>query len=1088
MTRSSYAHFPKGLGRLALAGALALALGWAPSAVSAQTGTVVGTVTESGGLRALESVQVFIPGTGIGTLTNTAGRYLLLNVPTGQVTVRAEIVGYRAAETTVTVTADESVVADLSLAQTAIALDEVVVTGAGQATEIRMLGNTIATISSDDLEQKPITSLSEILTGREPGMVGLPTSGLTGEGAQIRIRGSSSLSQSNEPIIYVDGVRVDRSGGFGQGIGQGTAGAPSRLDDINPDAIERVEILKGAAAATLYGSEASNGVIQIFTKSGTTGEPSWTYTGEVGAVNYPGGVIPPNAGFARDDEQLQNMRALYNAPSLQLYEPLVVPIFEDWGFETGTYTTQALSVSGGTSAVTYFLSGRYQYENGPMGGTDRCEVGCAEDTNQRVQGSATINVFPTDKLRVRTSVNYSQVDHSTIENGNNIFGVNALLMFAQPQRGNCDQSAIAGYLRCTGAGNPTGQAAFMTPQEAIQQETTQDAQHFTGSLGADYAFSDSWNANLTFGVDFVNQFSTNFAPFGYAVDNFTTNNVDGQRSINDTNRRQITMDGKVNWNTTFGSRWTSGLTVGGQGFIEEVQEGWGSGQIFPGPGLEVVTATSLPLANEEFRQVVNAGFFGQWQVGFDDWIFATVGGRQDYNSAFGETESGQFYPKGSISIVPSSRPSWTSQTLSTFRVRAAIGKSGLQPGAFDKFTTFESQGSEIGPGVAPDNLGNENLRPEISTEWEFGAEFGLFNDVLSFDGTYWNRTVKDALVAKQFPLTGGFRNAQLDNIGEMTAWGLELQANWIAIEGSDRFNMDMFANAAYITEEINDMGGAPPIKVGGSYTRYRNFLDEGLPPGAHLGAKLLSVPDGSLPVDLNNDGTPDTRDQLLQILEDPVPFSEITFKNNTGGLMLVDEDGDGDFLDHFLGKPTPDWQGSLGLNIGFLSNFRLSTMFEYRTGDYWRNNLTGAFRQSNATIGRNLEQTATAESNMMNPASTPESRLEALETWVFELSALFPQSGLNTIKSANFTRWRELALTYTLPRSALFWNIDGLSFTLTGRNIAIWTGYDGVDPEAGLFSRGEQPNNAENQNFGVSIEAFSQPLPRRWGLQARLNF
>jgi TonB-linked SusC/RagA family outer membrane protein len=1080
---------------------------------SAQTGTIVGTVTESGSQRALESAQVFIPGTGIGTLTNAAGRYLLLNVPAGEVTIRAEIVGYRAAEQTVTVVADESVVADLSVAQTAIALDQIVVTGAGQATEIRKLGNTIATIDSDDLEEKPITSLSEILTGREPGMIGLPSSGLTGEGAQFRIRGSASLSQSNEPIIYVDGVRVDRAGGFGEGVDAGTAGEPSRLDDINPAAIERVEILKGAAAATLYGSEASNGVIQIFTKSGQTGEPSWTYTGEFGLLNYPGDAFPENTGFATNATQLSNMQQLYNAPGLQLYEPLSVPIVKDWSYETGNFTTQTLSVNGGTSAVTYFLSGRFQFEDGPFGGQDRCVInvggvhepdpdGCAEDTNKRVQGSATINVFPTDKLRIRTAVNYSQIDHSTVQNGNNIFGVNALLMFARPDRGNCDGSSIAGYLRCTGPGNPTGQLAFMTPQEALQQEVRQDAQHFTGSLGADYEFSDEWNATLTLGVDFVNSVATNFSPFGYNIDDFTTTQVNGYRAVSDRNARQLTIDGKVNWNTAFGDSWTSALTVGGQGFIEETQEEWGSGQVFPGPGFGVVTATALPLANERFLQVVNAGFFGQWQVGWQDWIFGTIGARQDYNSSFGKTESGQLYPKASISIVPSSRVSWTSEALSSFRVRAAIGQSGLQPGAFAKLTTYESLSSELGPGVAPDNLGNADLRPEVSTEWELGAEFGFLNDIISFEGTYWNRTVKDALVAKQFPLSGGWQNDQLVNIGELQAWGMEFLANWIAVEGQD-FNLDIFANAAYISEEITDMGGAPPIKVGGAYTRYRNFLDEGLAPGSHLGAKLLPVPEGSLPVDLNTDGVPDTEAELLQILTEPVPFSSIGFQNNRGGLMLLDcdpsnsdealngcTDGqpNGNFLDHFLGKPTPDWQGSIGFNMGFLENFRLTSMFEYRAGNYYINNLTGAFRQSNAGIGRNLPGSATAEANMMNPNSTPETRLEALKGWVYEYASLFPQSGLNTIKKGDWLRWRELALTYTLPRNALFWGFDGIAFTLTGRNVALWTGYDGVDPEAGLYSRGAAGDDLRDQNFGIGIEAFAQPLPRRWSLQARLTF
>ena len=213
--------------------ALALAIGWTPNHVAAQSaGTLVGTVTDAASRRPLEAAQVYIPGTGIGALTNAAGRFLLLNVPAGEYTLTAELVGYRSGEQTVTVGAGQSVQVDIGLAQTAITLDEIVVTGAGIATEKRKLGNTIATIDvASTIENAPIADFSQLIAGREPGVVALPSSGFTGEGARIRIRGSSSLSQLNEPIVYVDGIRVDRSA-VQNFNGQGN---PSRLDDIPPN-------------------------------------------------------------------------------------------------------------------------------------------------------------------------------------------------------------------------------------------------------------------------------------------------------------------------------------------------------------------------------------------------------------------------------------------------------------------------------------------------------------------------------------------------------------------------------------------------------------------------------------------------------------------------------------------------------------------------------------------------------------------------------------------------------------------------------------------------------------------------------------
>ncbi len=1074
--------------------ATALALSAQPAAAQ-QGGTVSGAISDAGTGRGLPSVQVYVEGTGIGTLSNEAGRFLLLNVPVGDIELRAELVGYRSVTTAITVTAGETAIADITMSQTAIALDQIVVTGAGQQTEIRKLGNTIATIDSGDLEGAAVSTVSEILTGREPGLVGLPSGGLTGEGARIRIRGSASLSQSNEPIIYVDGVRVDRSGGFGElqvlstglandGVGAGGGGSPSRLDDLNPDAIDRIEVLKGPAAATLYGSEASNGVIQIFTKSGVSGQPRWTLTSEFGVLNYPSGAYKPNAGFARDDEQLQNMRELFGRPDLEIYEVLESPITEDFLYETGQFTTQSLSLNGGTSAITYFLSGRYQFEDGPFGASDLCEVGCGRDRNQRIQGSATINVFPHENLRIRVSTNYSDVDQETPNTNNNIFGVSSLYMFSQPQLAECNNSSIAGLRQCSGAGNPTGAPAFATPREAIQVETRQNVQHFTGSLGANWEAVNGLNFDATVGIDFVNQLSSEFKPFGYDLDGVVGDSPDGERFVNDRNAKQITLDLKGVWNTAFADVWSSTLTLGGQGFLDQVDEKWGSGDIFPGPGFEVVGAGATLTINEGFRQVVNAGWFIQEQLGYDDWAFLTVGGRLDFNSAFGETETGEFYPKASLSIVPSSLGNWTSSTLSSFRLRGAIGQSGLQPGAFDKFTTFQSLSSQSGAGVAPNNLGNDGLRPEVATEWEAGAELGFFQDRLGLQATYWNRTVKDALVARQFPLTGGFVNPQLDNIGQIDGEGVELTANAIVYESAD-LSIDVFANAAYLNEVVTDMGGAPDIKSGGSYTRYRNFIQEGAAPGAFFGAKLLDTDPGFLPIDLDGDGLPDAEDAVLAELDQPFDVGRAQFPT----LLLADDDGDEDVLDHFLGKPSPDWQGAVGLNVSFLTNFSLSTMFEYKAGNFQILNLTDAFRQANPAIGRNIRATAEVESTMLNESSTAEQRLDALKTWMFDLVALAPQSGLNSIESADWVRWRELSLTYDLP-SRLFATsgIDGLSLTVTGRNLRLWSGYSGVDPEANAIGRGGGATAAQDNNFLLGTEAFPLPLPTRWTVSARLRF
>ncbi len=1084
---------------MAFAAFAAIGLLSTPAPAAAQTGTIVGTVTEAASERPLESAQVFIEGTGIGTLTNASGRFLLVNVPVGEHTVTAELVGYRSASQTVSVSAGESAVANLALAQQAIALDQIVVTGAGVATEKKRLGNTISTISTETMENAPITNFSDLIQGREPGLVGLPSSGTTGEGARIRIRGSSSLSMSNEPIVYVDGVRVDNGGGFGfdgnnNAVSAGGQGSPSRLDDIPPDAIERIEVLKGAAAATLYGTEASNGVIQIFTKRGRQGEPRWTFQTDQALLDTPLGKMTPHAGFpgrldqlddddpttfdvVDADEQIARMQGRFGV-TLQPFEVHTVNMFPEV-LETGYSQTYSGSVQGGGDLITYFASGRYSNEDGVQGFEEEVPV---RDTNVKRQATANINIFPTDDLRLRVSGLYSEVNHETPNNSNNIFG-----FFA---------SVFSGHPRLATDGNRFGSLAFGTTKEFGQQITTQDTEHFAGSVNANWTLSEGIVFDGTFGIDVTNQQSVEFAPFGWDVDGFTTNDTEGFRNLNDRNRREVTGDFKLSYQEQFTDEFSSSLVVGAQGFLRQLTQSGGFVDSFPGPGFEVLGAAANQEVFEDFLREVNAGLFAQEQIGYRDWAFLTMGIRADANSAFGEDFDVAYYPKGSLSVVPSDFDAWDSELVSTFRVRAAVGQSGLQPGAFDKLTTFESLSGQDGAGVAPDNLGNDALKPEVSTEWEVGAEVGLWNDRAGVDVTYWNRTVNDALVSRQFPLTGGFRDEQLVNIGQVTGQGVEIAVNGTVYETRD-YDLSLFANASWLDEEVTDLGEAPPLKTGGSYPRYRNFIREGYAPGAFFGSTPADVAIPLQAADMAGAGlcNEPTREEALAFFENPRKLGEFEVLSQTFDLdtNTVGPPGGpgcpGNFLANPLGKPTPDWQGSFGFNFTFLSNFELSTLLEYKYGNYKVQDLSGMFRQSNPVIGRNTPASARVESTIENPASSAEERLEAALEWANELRALAPMSGMNGIHDADWLRFRELSLTYRVPSD--FVNqlrLDNATVTFGVRNLALFLNddYTGMDPEVNILGRCAEADL--DCNFLSSVEGWGVPIPRRYSLSLRVGF
>ena len=258
---------------------------------------------------------------------------------------------------------------------------------------------------------------------------------------------------------------------------------------------------------------------------------------------------------------------------------------------------------------------------------------------------------------------------------------------------------------------------------------------------------------------------------------------------------------------------------------------------------------------------------------------------------------------------------------------------------------------------------------------------------------------------------------------------------------------------------------------------------------SHFGAMLVAfTPGTNVPYDTNNDGVLDTEAEFKAWLGSQ---TDISLSQSEMNPIMADEDGDGDNLDHFLGKPTPDWQGAFGLNFTLWTNLQLNTMFEYRAGNYFVNNLTDAFRKSNPSIGRNTPRAANVESTLANPAtqSDVDARFDAAMEWATHLKALSPYSGMNTIESADFLRWRELGLVYSANGLASKLGLGSLTFAAMGRNLVMISGYSGVDQEVNALGRCNDGGQASRDcNFLDSVEAFGLPIPREFILSVRFGF
>lgn len=1078
------------------------------------TGTVGGVVLEAGSLRPLGSAQVqvlSIDGTPlqspIFSIADGDGSFVLRDVPAGVAEIEARFLSHSGQTLTVESTAGSMAEVSFQLPPTVFDLDEIVVTGAGGAFRKKQLGNTIATVDAKRLADAPATTLSELIQAREPAVVALTSDGATGSGTRLRIRGSNSLSMSNEPVVYVDGIRVDNSGDMGLSGGGGTTG--SRLDDFNWESIERVEVLKGAAAATLYGSEASSGVIQIFTKTGSPNRSRVTFRLETGAAEYPEGKIKPNAGFARTADDAARLSELFRE-DLEPFQVFERDFSADM-FETGRFGSISGDVTGGSDEFQYYVSGRYSNEDGPLGAQEL--GGNTTDEMRRVQANSSFTFFPSERISLRISALYTDARYNTFGRNNNPGSATARAMMAKPERAQCAGSGVdtimfgASTPVCTGGGNPWG-SLLGTPRESMQRDWIQTARHFAGSIGSTWSISQEWSVDALVGLDQVDEQAVSMDPYGANVDRTETQDpTPGLRTIDSRAHREITLDGKVRWSTPISRNYHSALIVGTQGFISDTWMDGASGASFPAPGLDVIQAAETTLAYDNRISKVNLGIFAQEQIGYRDWLYLTLGARFDKNSAFGRDAGAAFYPKASVSAVPSDLQSWNVSWLSSLRLRAAYGQSGLQPGAFDKYTTWAPVRSPEGGAIEPQNIGNTGLEPERSEEFELGFDAGFLDGRLAFEATYWDRTTKNALILKQFPSAGGFTNAQMDNIGRLDGSGWEFHLDALLLNRRD-VRLSLFGNAAYLTEIITDMGGTPPIKISGNYERHRNSLVEGYAPGTFFGAQPLPIcgagidrtcytPGSTVPFDSNGDGIPDTEAEFKAFL---TSMDGTSLDHPRMKVLIDDEDGDGDPLDHPLGKPTPDWQGSVGGNLMLWNHLSVNVLFEYRAGNYVVANLTDAFRRSHPALGRNVREAAEVESTLLDPAtrSDAEARFDAAMIWATELKSLYPYSGLNLVERGDFVRWRELSVSYRLPQT---WSgrvgLDDVTLIFTGRNLALWTAYTGTDPEANEHERcgggGEAINDQGEPatltcNFLDATDTFTLPLQRRVSFAVRVGF
>ena len=831
-------------------------------------GTITGQVVGAENQQPMGGAQVLVEGTGVGALTNQSGEFTLTDVPAGEQTVAVQLLGYARATQTVQVASGETVSVNFEITRQALALDEMVVTGTPGGTQRRALGHDVARISATDLaESMPQTDFQGIMRGQAAGMYLPAATGSVGDGQHMRMRGLNSISLSSYPLIYVDGVRVNNDRGGSMAANRNPSPA-LRMNDFSPNEIESIEVIKGPSAATLYGTEASAGVIQIITRQGASGAPVYEAGVEVGGT------------WLRDAEDRLNWNYQIDPATgdLTRWHPITSPQESPHAFQTGPLHKYNLGVSGGTDRVRYSLSGSAGYEEGYV------------DFNHQTQGNlrANIQAVLTDNLDMQWS--------SGIVRSNTRLP-NTMLPYGYPGSWHWGHA-----LRVGNDGH-----YVLRPEEERLIEHTSRINRTTWSMTLNHNPVEWFRHRIVFGEDRTNEtadLGVERQPEGADHPGLGGRGLGEKFStLHDAQYLSFEYAGTASFQLTptISSSTSSGVQYYNR--TNETQDLWGAE--FAAPGMTTLSAASRTTGSGDFIENSSVGFYVQQEFGWQDRAFLTTAVRMDDNSAFGADFDAAVYPKLSATWVLSEEEWWDMFWVNSFRVRGAWGQAGRQPDIFAAVSLYDPvTGAGGSPAVRPGPVGNDELGPEVGEEIEVGFDAGLWDDRVSVTFNFYDQTTKDALMQVPGSMATGFTSNRWENIGEVSNRGIELTVNGAAWE-TPQHRWDLGVNLTTNRNRLVDLGGVPP--TGGT-----SRLIEGLPLGTYHAV---------YPVDATWEGPADTG----RVSEFRCRLQDGTVADCTDYDPQLHPVSWGKNSD-------PTWYGSVNTSVTLFNNLQLFAMVTYEGG------------------------------------------------------------------------------------------------------------------------------------------------------------
>ena len=1062
-------------------------LAWTGSVLAQKT--VTGTITDANG-NPMIGVNILEEGTATGTITDIDGNYSL-NVSGDDAVL---IISYTGFETIRQPVGTQSVLA-ITISEDTQVLGEVVVSALGFKQKKDEMGSTASVVNPDDITRSGETNLLNALGAKASNVQINRSNGDPGAGSTIRIRGANTIESSSNPLIIVDGIPISNSTTYGGGneITGGTAAGgrtggisqQSRLNDLNPNDIESVQILKGASAAALWGSRAANGVVVITTKSGRSGKIKVNYkvTRSFDEVNQRyemqdtwgqgrngsysptiaeawGDYIPERSGAADVVDQTgQYFEAADGTRHYPIDEKNSKETFvdENWDgvFQTGGFWQNDLTISGGSDRATYFFSLSRLDQEGIIRNSDY------DRTNLRLNNKFNL----TDWLSVTSKAAYSKSNSNRIQQNSNTAGLMLGLLRTPPD---FDQSDYIGtYYNSNGLAFPNRHRAYRrylgnnvnpiynNPLWTIHEQiATSKVNRFLMSQEMNITPTNWLQLTLRGGVDNSTDKRVYFFPVGSGGDRspgvFAEDvldrlelNFDAIAKSNFRLNNDINLTATLGWNIN--DRRYSRNSFNITGFLVNARK--------ETTDLNTAAGNST---SENFKTLRRSNR-GYGILGFDlyDQVFVSLTGAMEAAST---TNDPFFYPAADVAWQFTKGLDMGDGILSFGKLRASWGRVGIQPpvhkgqnnlgeGDFSYSTYSDPLDITLfGGGFRrDDDAGNPDLKPEIKTEWEIGTDLRFFNDRLSLGMTYYQNEITDIIIDVEKTPSSGF-DTEVANAADMENKGFEAELGYEIIKDKD-WTVGVFGNFARNKNEVTRLEGTETIDLSpGASVSSRAIV--GHPLGALYGTGSQTNPDGSFILDDN--GFP-------QITTSPI----------------------------VLGDPNPDWRAGFGTNVRW-KGFGLNVLFEHSQGGEYSPRSLWVLRRFGTTKETANRLTLTQElvnfdGEKIPAGSTVRGNIANFGGGDVLLDETWYRHGIGggfgdnqaynfSIADATFTRLRELTLSYNLNNEALRdkTKLGSIVVAVTGRNLFLWDDIPGIDPEI----------NQVGVSNGFGIEYFTNPSTR----------